>query len=169
MVTAGVVVAVLVEETVMLAGMRLKSIGAFCCFEGVAIVVAKNSAFLLNVVGAATNSWRGGGERIIHIPSVPWIMAVSRKGAVITSGVCILPLVAPCFLVTALAHRIYRSFSGKAHGSIRETTPSNPYFGHIFVDSHFPIFSDKTLENTLSLCCGTVAVPRGKCNEGGFY
>lgn len=49
MVTAGVVVAVLLEETMMLAGMRLKSIGAFCCFEGVAIVVAKNSAFLLNV------------------------------------------------------------------------------------------------------------------------
>ncbi|KAK6110145.1 putative integral membrane protein [Brugia pahangi] len=105
MVTAGVVVAVLLEETVMLAGMRLKSIGAFCCFEGVAIVVAKNSAFLLNVyfrvVGAAANSWRGGGECIIHIPSVPWIMAVSRKGAVITSGVCILPLVA---LVSAIAH-----------------------------------------------------------------
>ncbi|VIO86417.1 Uncharacterized protein BM_BM10953 [Brugia malayi] len=74
MVTAGVVVAVLLEETMMLAGMRLKSIGAFCCFEGVAIVV----------VGAAANSWRGGGESIIHIPSVPWIMAVSRKGAVIT-------------------------------------------------------------------------------------
>uniref|UniRef100_A0A0R3S390 Secreted protein n=1 Tax=Elaeophora elaphi TaxID=1147741 RepID=A0A0R3S390_9BILA len=46
--TTMVMMAVAMEET-LLAGMGLKSIGAFCCFERVALVVAKNSAFLLNV------------------------------------------------------------------------------------------------------------------------
>ncbi|EFO20173.1 hypothetical protein LOAG_08315 [Loa loa] len=83
------VVALPVEETMMLAGMGLKSIGAFCCFEGVALVVAKNSAFLLNVyfraARTAVRSW--GGDSGPNIPSVPWIMVASQKRAVTASGV----------------------------------------------------------------------------------